>query len=616
MTTLEIDRPQISVGQLRVAIREDVANRIDSEGRSALDFLITQVQRSSPEERREWKHIVRNYVTEDRDSSLEWWSAFERFVVLGDLVSTDLGDALEHVAADFSRLEPSARASLYTLLDVCGRPPSAALVGSDQELRSSARLKWLDLMIARIPERKDAQTLVLEAAKEGHFKLDDFVHRLNEMRELGGPRLGEWLNLFAQVISPPERAEYSSIVERAFGPLSPGLSSQTVENPRPELKTLRELAILDPHLASLPIRVALKRYESSKGFAEASPLLALMQKATSFNQAHLVQYQYVSAEKHKRLKEEINGRSRSIETIKALANELLNFSNKAFHEVTLKNFEFLNAYFAMKGPVSPRICLKGNFRVGEADTIVSIFRDRPVKYVSDTEIEKNTGFHAIRDSGSYFLENDIPRSVLEGRYVNPRINAVEIRRRFKKADKRSMTQLDNDWHSFWLASDSADTASFYKSTMILPLTLFNNEISIEFKKGFDAVDVERSIFGFLCFDHPEVGYFEKSSDVFAGKIFADILCTYAFTRLMFTDFSKTFRKVLKFLSAQEQPPTLTKLSHRARATHQIAAEFENYLTPPATMQGSPKLLPTDLMLLEYVRSRSTRKRQRKATRKR
>jgi hypothetical protein len=609
MTTLEIDRPQSLASQLRFALREDLSNRVDNEGRSTLDLLITQVQRSKAEEKREWKRTISKFAVDDRGRSAEWWSAFERFVVLGELASPDLGNALESVAADYSLLEPSARANLYALLDVCGRPPSAAIVGADQELRSSCRVKWLDLMIARLPRREDARILVLDAAKDGHFKLDDFVHRLNEMRELGGPRLSEWLNQFGQTLSPEEKSEYDLIVDRAFGPLSPVMSpSQFLGNSKTELKTMRELAISDPLLASLPIRVALKRYESSEGFAEAGPLLALMQKATSFNQSHLVQYQYLSAEKHKRLKEEMNGRGRSVETIKSLANELLNFSNKTFHEATLKNFEFLNAYFAMKGAISPRICLKGNFRVGEADTIVSIFRDRPVNYVSDTEIEKNTGFHSIKDSGMYFLENDIPRSVLEGRYVNPRIDSVEIQKRFKKADKQSVAKLEADWNSFWRGSEVSDVSSFYKSTMIVPLTLFNNELSAEFKKGFDATDVERSIFGFLCFDHQDIGYFDRSSDVFAGKIFADILCTYAFTRLVFTDFSKTFRRVVKFLSTKEKFPRLTRLTSAVRGTHQIAGEFENYLTPPAVMQGSPKLLETDQMLLKYVKSGSTRKR--------
>jgi hypothetical protein len=604
MTTIEIDRPQNHVSQLRVAMREDLSNRVDTEGRSALDFLITQIQRSKPDEKREWKRTVSKYVSEDRSRLVEWWNAFERFVVLGDLVSPELGNALEHVAAEYSQLDPSARANLYTLLDVCGRPPSASIVGADQELRSSNRLKWLDLMISRLPRREDAQILVLDAAREGHFKLDDFVHRLNEMRELGGPRLSDWLKQFGGTLSAADREEYDLIVDKAFGPLSSAMASSQFLGT--ELKTMRELALSDPHLASLPIRVALKRYESAEGFAEARPLLALMQKATSFNQSCLVQYQYLCAEKHKKLKEEINGRGRSTETIKALLKELLNFSNKRFHEATLKNFEFLNAYFAMRGPISPRVCLKGNFRSGEADTVVSIFRDHPVNYESDTEIEKNTGFHSIKASGTYFIENDIPKSVIEGRYVNPRIDSAEIQRRFKKADKQSVAELDLDWRSFWRGSDSSDTASFYKSTMIVPLTLFNNEISSEFKKGFESLDVERSIFGFLCFDHREADYFDRSSDVFAGKIFADILCTYAFTRLVFTDFSRTFQKVIKFLREREQSPRLTKLNPN-RVSHQIASEFESYLTPPAVMQGSPKLLGTDQMLLNYVRSRSTRK---------
>ena len=70
-----------------------------------------------------------------------------------------------------------------------------------------------------------------------------------------------------------------------------------------------------------------------------------------------------------------------------------------------------------------------------------------------------------------------------------------------------------------------------------------------FLEYFQAEDADRMIFGYLCFDHEEAGYFQKD-DVSVGYIIADIISLYAFNRLNYTEYSNTFEKIKGSFSAQ------------------------------------------------------------------
>ena len=80
------------------------------------------------------------------------------------------------------------------------------------------------------------------------------------------------------------------------------------------------------------------------------------------------------------------------------------------------------------------------------------------------------------------------------------------------------------------------------------MTLWNNSLSDSFKDLINISNIERSIFGFLCLDHPESGYFQEEKDVNVGYIIADLLSLYLINRLNYTDNSKTFLSVKNHLS--------------------------------------------------------------------
>ena len=247
----------------------------------------------------------------------------------------------------------------------------------------------------------------------------------------------------------------------------------------------------------------------------------------------------------------------------------------------------------------PRICLKGNFRLDESDKIVSIFRDHPIDYESDVDIRKNTGFHSIQMTGKYFIENNIPAAALRGDYVNPRLNTEKIQADYKKPTVKNVRALTERWGSYWRDEHPSGDPSLYKSTLIHPLTLWDNEISNEFKSSVDIENVDRSIFGFLCFDHRTVDYFEESSDSFVAKIFADILCTYIFIRMVYTDLSHTFSAVLDLLGKKNLKLNIHKIGQirQPRAPDTIGS----FLGQPAGIPDTPNLVVTDKVLLDFIK---------------
>jgi hypothetical protein len=160
--------------------------------------------------------------------------------------------------------------------------------------------------------------------------------------------------------------------------------------------------------------------------------------------------------------------------------------------------------------------------------------------------------------------------------------------------------LSDKWEEYWSGAAGKGDASFYKSTLIHPLTLWDNDISEEFKRGVNISNVDRSIFGFLCFDHRDVNYFEEDADAFVAKIFADIMCTYVFIRMIYTDFSSTFIKVREVLGKNSVNIQMHKIDQIKPP--QTREGLGKYLVPPAGIPDAPSLVFADKVLLDFVQS--------------
>jgi len=342
-------------------------------------------------------------------------------------------------------------------------------------------------------------------------------------------------------------------------------------------------------------------------------MMALTQRAFSYNRDAQLQYHYLASRRHKAVREALSSAGPGLRQVEKALVAFLEFLNQRFYEATAKNFELLHAYYSSKGGVAPRICLKGTFRVNTSETVVSIFRDHDVDYEkqSDASIERNSGFFHIKETGSYFLENNLPSAVLQGRYVNPRLDTDAIHSEFR--GKGQLSQLNNAWDRYWIGNNDTRTndSSNYKSTLIVPLTLSVDNLTDDFRKEVPLEDVDRTVFGFLCFDHREVGYFDESTDVSIGQIFAGFLCHFVFTRLIFTDMSSTFKAVSALLGGRLKKLNLLKVDQLSRAGHMQSVQTireqpqrqsvtNNFIVMSEHMTSAPKLQDLDQVLIDFA----------------
>ena len=332
--------------------------------------------------------------------------------------------------------------------------------------------------------------------------------------------------------------------------------------------------------------------ESSKN------VIRVMHKAVCFNQGRYLEYNFIAAEKHRNLKDSLRLDKNNVENIAKLTKELVDFVNTKFYENTHENFKVLHAYFSTRKRPYPRICIKGSFRADNKSTVVSVFRDSLVKYDSNSEINKNSGFKSVYKNGAYFLENNIPKAAAEGRYFNPR-----LKQDCAKSYLGSKTSGKSaKWSDCWIG-DKTESSSFYKSTMIIPMTLWNNKISDEFKDLINMSNVDRTIFGFLCFDHTEANYFNEEEDVPVGYVFADIMSMYVFTRLIYMEISKTFSEAEDWLSKKQRIPEPTALSTVWRSMPTL--DPYRLLGLKVTKTKFNDLFPIDSDLLKFVESLNT-----------
>lgn len=336
------------------------------------------------------------------------------------------------------------------------------------------------------------------------------------------------------------------------------------------------------------IKMLVRRYEASLTTLQA------IKKAVCFNQGEYLQYTFLTAEKHRTLKDTFRERPDDFPTLTRLFQELTDYVNRHFYEDVHENFKLLHAYFHKRGNKMPRICLKGNFKTPNKEKIVSVFRDRIVSYDSDTEIEKNYGFQYIYKTGTYYIENNIPKAVMEDRYTNPRLDNSLVKELMRKSDN-TPAKL---WRDCWIG-DKSDASSCYKSTLIIPMTLWNNRVDEEFKELFNMENVDRTIFGFLCFDHVDENYFDQEHDVSVGYVFADLLSMYVFTRLTYMEISKTYSAIEKQLSEQKISVKTEKLKSAWKELPSVQ-DLNAMLNVKIIRSNKNDLYPIDNNLIEYI----------------
>lgn len=279
--------------------------------------------------------------------------------------------------------------------------------------------------------------------------------------------------------------------------------------------------------------------------------LSLIGKAVCFHQGELAQYFCLAAELHKKLRLSVSSDHPNQETIRERHLALTDFLNRSLDRIWHRTQADLHNYFdrGQRSKNRIRCCIKSTGVRESKEYIVPVFRDANVSYDSSCLVELNTGFRWIKETGKYFICPDIPAWAKDHKYVNPRLDGdrVSLYRPPNRFVQRFLKKPDQAWCLCWKQNGETPNVPLdcYKSTLIIPMTLINNQRDPQFQRITAIGQVGRTHFGFLCFDHQETGFFNEGPDVEIGYIFADLLSLYFITRLVFVSLSSTYNTALE-----------------------------------------------------------------------
>lgn len=276
-----------------------------------------------------------------------------------------------------------------------------------------------------------------------------------------------------------------------------------------------------------------------------------IQRAVCYNQGKLAEYPYIAAERHRDLRNAIDSPDPDIDQVQRCCENLDSYLLTEFETVAKQNFDYIiGEYYKGRGGFDVRACIKA-YQEGR---IVTVLRDTVAIPNEDQPLDANTAFEQIYETGGPYLCNNIPEAFKKKTYKNSRINQQQAlqytpprRTTFKR---RSKGDADGEWIRCWIAPQAEDGMSWdlppetcYKSTLVIPMTLVNNQLRPEFKEVFGATDNsgKKSVFGFLCLDNHEADYFKKE-DISIGYVFADLLSLYLIQRYSLVVNSTTFRR--------------------------------------------------------------------------
>lgn len=283
-------------------------------------------------------------------------------------------------------------------------------------------------------------------------------------------------------------------------------------------------------------------------------MLKHLRNSICHNQGEIIQYFYLASYFHKQLKDGIRNHEKR-DKIEEKFKNLSSFLNLKFAQICAKNFVFLQEYFCSTSRDSFRICLKSIYK----GNVIDLYRNLHTPKDVSCSNGMDTGVVQIKKTGSFYINNNIPLSIFENKYTNPRLNIEKIRA--YKEDNRgldtqeSLKKLTEEvWWGFWedskfFTSDVERAKGCYKSTLIIPLTVKNNALSALFLELTNVPNVDREIYAFLCMDSEKIDFF-TDNDVNIGYIYADLLSLYLLASLNFTENSKTYKKALKLLNKQ------------------------------------------------------------------
>jgi hypothetical protein len=314
----------------------------------------------------------------------------------------------------------------------------------------------------------------------------------------------------------------------------------------------------------------------------AAELLQLLGSYVCTNQLSLAHYIFLSSKKHKELKEilqlllwfeQSNDSIKDPDLIETLQGdmrlklaELDSYLGEGMNDIFSKTFGYAEKYFEDRADSGPRLCIKA---INENELFV-LSREpaiRPSDSIllnieSSASLTENSAFEAISSGEKYYLCNNIPRSFEVGQYKNSRLDKESVSRYNVMTSNSEIAQeeVDRLWIKCWklngkdnafsdFSEDKRLFKNFYRSTLVVPMSFKNGDIDKDFKEKFGILeDAQRTILGFLCFDHVNEVFFNSEDDVCFAYILADMLSLYLLQQFTCTQFSTAYYEARQYLS--------------------------------------------------------------------
>jgi hypothetical protein len=281
-------------------------------------------------------------------------------------------------------------------------------------------------------------------------------------------------------------------------------------------------------------------------------LLKSIREFICFNQKNTIKNEYLVSERHKDLKNYFNDPAHSTDELRKRYGEFVIHSYLELLNVFDPNKELINNIFCALGKnAPPRITIK----TINAENVLNIYRSTRRADFCSSAINENTGFSEIlHENKICYLENNLPDKFALGQYRNPRLTE-EARQPF--------TKKEIEWKDCWTYSkkekEHSGDVEWYSSTLILPMSIrssesdktdvnFHNHFFNEVGHGKDF----RTIWGFLCFDSPDVDYFDRDEFVDVGYILADVLSLYLMFFYTHISGSGTIKKIETEIGASQK----------------------------------------------------------------
>jgi len=313
---------------------------------------------------------------------------------------------------------------------------------------------------------------------------------------------------------------------------------------------------------STRFRLDFKKLDLSRG------IVSVINEGICELQGTFAQYFLIASEKHKQLRQivttykklEEGKRSSYVDNINEKYKNLIDYLNTELDKASQITEKYLLKYFDGQSKYPPRFCVKIPYGK-HGENIIDFYR-KSYCPIQSFKVEDNTAFLHFKQTGKFYVCNNIPEAIKKGEYKNLRINIESVKSSYSQPNfvkkiwylLTEQPEHDEVWRGFWSQNEESLTSEyFYKSTLVIPMTLINTPLSFEFYDiFFDDISDSRDktsitekykklAFGFICIDHRHTEYFYPEIDVRIGYIFADMLSLFFIIRRLFINRSNSFK---------------------------------------------------------------------------